>query len=116
MGRPGGIDRHLAETYASVAKWLEYENPTSIGGGQDADLFALALEPEEKPDQPEVLKMLRQSRLFNIPVFNGSVQDWPYIATLELQTCIEAEDDQQLQLATNIRLQAKNRQAIGNED
>jgi len=37
--------------------------------------------------------MLRYSRRFGVPVFNGCYLDWPRIASLELNACIDAEQE-----------------------
>jgi uncharacterized protein YprB with RNaseH-like and TPR domain len=66
-------------------------------------LYALALE-DTKPEQPEVLYILRQSRLFNIPVFNGAYHDWPYLARLEIMCCINAENEYDAIKEVNQRL------------
>jgi len=90
-------------------RWLEYEQP--INAGADNDLYALALEPEEAPPQPEVLGKLREARRYSIPVFPGSLMDWPDIARRELNVASEAEKKYKAILETNIRLQLEQQHA-----
>lgn len=53
------------------------------------------------PEQPEVLQLLRYARRFGVPVFNGSYLDWPHIASLELNVCLDAERDHEQILQAN---------------
>ncbi len=104
----GGIDSHLAATREAVATWLQNEQPIPLASNSvDATLLTLSIE-EEAPEQPEVLSVLRQSRRLGVPAFNGSYQDWPYIATLELNACIDAEQEHKDLLLYALKALAEN--------
>ncbi len=99
----GEIDSHLEVTKAAVTKWYEYEDPIPVNG-LDAALNALSTENLEPPDQPEILKDYRLSRRFNVPLFNGSYHQWPYIFCLELNACIDAINEYETMKLVNLNM------------
>lgn len=107
MGRRGGgILSHLSDTKKAVERWLEYEQPNPVGGGQN-NLLALAMEDtRETPEQPEVIAVIRESRRFGVPIFSGALRDWPWIAKQELNTAINTEQDYLARIEANARLLA----------
>ena len=110
MGRKfGGINAHLEETARAVSKWLEYENkPAGVEHDATLSLLFIATDTsnEPTPEQPHALTLLRQSRRFGVPIFSGSLMEWPHIARLELNTVVNAEDDHSRLAAFNLKLKA----------
>lgn len=88
----GGIDRHLAALRRAVTDWLTYEYPPEDEAGRDDVLLRLSTEEHYTiPDVPEILSLVRESRAYSVPIFNGSLMDMPYFFHLELNTCVDAE-------------------------
>jgi hypothetical protein len=101
----GGIDRHLAALSQATTKWLEFEQPSKTPGSRDELLLKLAMEDEDSPEQPEVLSLIRESRLLGIPIIEGSIFELPFIFRLELNTVLSAEQEFKRLAAANIRQQ-----------
>ena len=57
--------------------------------------------PTEKPEQPQILAMVRESRLFNVPFWDGPLLQWPYILKAEANEVYRAESDHQERMAFN---------------
>ena len=90
----GGIERHLEATRQATLEWLEYENPPNDEAGQDSYLLRLATEDSlTAPEMPEILQIYRTSKLLDVPIFNGSLMDMPYIFHMELATCLAAQEE-----------------------
>lgn len=107
-GSVGGIVGHLAAIRQAVTAWLEYENPPEGDAGQDEYLLRMATQDElSVPDVPEIMALLRESRAYNIPIFNGSLMDLPYLFHLELNTCVDAENEFYSLREVNRRLREK---------
>jgi hypothetical protein len=101
----GGIDRHLKETENAVLRWLEYENKLDQREGKPDDLlFALATEDIDKPEQPEILTLVRQMRNTGLAFWEGGLAAQPYLLNLEIQTCHNAEIAFRNQALANERL------------
>jgi len=101
----GGIESHLEATKEAVNRWLEHESPSSKIEG--LDLLFQSMESPDKPEQPQTLQILRESRRFNVPIFSQSLFDWPYIARLELNVCIDVENEYQRRKNVNQANQTK---------
>lgn len=90
----GGIAGHLASIRQAVTDWLSFEFPPDDQAGQDTLLLRLSTQDElTQPEVPEVLSLYRESKTYNIPIFDGSLMDLPYLFHLELNTCIDAEQE-----------------------
>lgn len=88
----GGIASHLAAIRQATSDRLTFEYPDDEAG-QDEFLFRLTQDELTVPEVPEVLAMLRESRDFHIPIFEGSLMDLPYFFHLELNACVQAENE-----------------------
>jgi hypothetical protein len=95
--KPGGIDSHLEKLQEATLLWLEYEDK----GETDEMLLHLALEDAEKPEMPEGLAFLRESRRFGLPVWDGTLFDMPSIFRQELNTIMNAETEYMVMKAKN---------------
>jgi len=74
-------------------------------------LLAVASEPE-KPEQPQILSMIRESRLFNVPYWDAPLLQWPYLLKAEANACYRAENEHEERIAFNLKRRA---QAIGQQ-
>lgn len=109
MGRftLGGIESHLSELSLAISWWLRLNQPglseeerSDIEG--DAKVSGIPLPVE----QPEPLTLAYMARKQKVPVFNGSIQDWPYIALLEQNTVFDAEQEFEALMLENARRKA----------
>ncbi len=73
---------------------------------KDAFLLDLAQKGVGRPEQPEALSLLRQTRRFGHLYFEGGLANQPYITMLELNTVIEAEIEDMARKIANERLRA----------
>mgnify|MGYP007024657819 CR=1 FL=1 len=71
------------------------------------DLLAVASEPAEKPEQPQILSLIRESRLFNVPYWDAPLLQWPWCLKLEAAECYRAEYDYQERIAFNLNQKAQ---------
>lgn len=62
---------------------------------------------EEKPDQPEILGMVRESRNFEVPFWDAPLLQWPWYLKLETSECYRAEYDYQERITFNLNQQAQ---------
>jgi hypothetical protein len=102
----------LEETYKEVSKWLEHEQPTQskqqkLATADIMTLLTVTAEITEKPEQPQILSMIRESRLFNVPFWDAPLLQWPYILKAEANECYRAEHDYQERVAFNLNQRAK---------
>lgn len=103
----GGISSHLDATREAAQRWLEYEEP--LLGTADR-LLSLALEDEEdQPSQPEVLQKINLSRRLQVPIFPGTLEDIPYIASQEITIALNCETDHKKKIEYNLRMAMKKR-------
>lgn len=66
-------------------------------------MFSLATE-ETVPEQPEILGLVRQMRNMSLAFWEGGLAAQPYLLSLEIQTCHNAEIQWKNQLIANERL------------
>lgn len=110
----GGVEKHLAALKDAAAKWLEHERPSinkTTGGSGFQDLLSLSTEDvTEVPEPPEALLILRESRHFNVPVYDAPILMWPYLLRQELIAVINTEQEHEAKLAANLKLQLESGQ------
>lgn len=103
----GGIERHLADTKTAAARWLEWELlELSKASDKEAFLLDLAQKGQDRPQQPEAMSLLRQSRRFGLSYFEGGLANQPFLTMLELNAVIDAEIENSARQIANERLKA----------
>lgn len=71
------------------------------------DILAIASEASEKPEQPQILSLIRESRNFNVPFWDAPLLQWPWWLKLETSECYRAEIDHQERISFNLNQKAK---------
>ncbi len=99
------VELHLISTEQAVIKWLDFEQPSQVNTlDTTMSLLMVASEPEEKPEQPEILSLVRESRLFGIPVWDAPLLQWPSVLRQEWNACLKAENEHAYRLVQNQRI------------
>ena len=62
------------------------------------------MEDVDSPEQPEVLTLVRQMRNLGLAFWEGGLAAQPYLLSLEIQTCHNAEFEFKNRLLANERL------------
>ena len=67
----------------------------------------MSVEDADEPEQPEVLFYIREAKRLGMPIFSGDLWALPYIFRLELNACLDAEQEQLELLKANLRIAAE---------
>lgn len=71
------------------------------------DILAIASQTDEKPEQPEVLAIIRESKQFGTPYWDAPLRQWPWYLKLEVSEMYRAEYDHEERITFNLNQKAK---------
>jgi len=97
---------HLEELRQATTKWLQWENAKD-DNARELLLINSSLENTGKPEPPEVLSYMREAKKLGVPIHTGTLWALPYIFRLEMNVCLDVEQEQFEILQANIRLAAE---------
>jgi len=96
--------RHLAALGEAVDAWLEHQHQNDLSDmDREKYLLKQAEANQPAPEQPEPLAILYQLRRFATTYWGGGLANQPYLLTLELNTCIDAELEFERRTAINAK-------------
>lgn len=90
----------------ATTKWLEWENAKS-DNERELIIINSSFENTGKPEQPEVLSFMREAKRLGVPIFSGDLWALPFIFRLEMNVCLDAEQEQLDILRANAKLAAE---------